>query len=64
MWNVAAQDRVGLNDDEVFSERHCRVTMNLHSPSSSRVHDDVRHVQLWRAARFFDEPFVPGSFCR
>jgi len=32
--------------------------MNLHSPSSSRVHDEVRHFQLWQAVRFFDESFV------
>jgi hypothetical protein len=46
------------DDDEVFSERRCRVTKNLHSPSSGRVHDEVRHFQLWQAVRFFDEPFV------
>jgi hypothetical protein len=39
------------------------VTMTLHRPSSSGVHDEVRHFQVWQAVRFFDEPFLyPDHF--
>ena len=60
--DVAGQDRVGLKDDfKVFPDLQCRVAMHWCGPSSSGMHDEVGHLQLGQAVRFFNQPFVHGN---